>query len=152
MQAFQSCVSFVVDQAGSLKVGNARFWLGENSPRIGYIQYMRELAQFMANSEEKKVIERFKGEVARVLRDRLDRIILFGSRARGDADEESDFDFLVSLRKVEKEDKDKIQKIASDLSLKYNIVITALVIPSEDFREDRYFYLYENIQKEGQVV
>jgi predicted nucleotidyltransferase len=135
-----------------LKVGNARFWLGENSQRIGYIRYAKDLAQFMRNSEEKKVIERFKGEVTRALGDRLDRIVLFGSRARGDADDESDFDFLVALRKVEKEDKDKIQKIASDLSLKYNIVITALVIPSEDFREDRYFYLYENIQKEGQVV
>ena len=136
----------------SLKVGNARFWLGENSPRIGYIRYTRELAQFMADSEEKKIIEHFKREVTKALEDRLDRIVLFGSRARGDADDESDFDFLVALRKVEKEDKDKIQKIASDLSLKYNIVITALVIPSEDFREDRYFYLYENIQKEGQVV
>lgn len=106
----------------------------------------------MLNNKEKEVINRFKGEVKKALGDRLDRVVLFGSRARGDADDESDFDFLVALRKVEKQDKDKIQKIASDLSLKYNIVITALVIPSEDFREDRYFYLYENIQKEGQVV
>ncbi|TAK08153.1 nucleotidyltransferase domain-containing protein [bacterium] len=106
----------------------------------------------MSNREEKEVIEHFKGQVEKALEDRLDRIVLFGSRARGDADDESDFDFLVALRKVEKEDKDKIQKIASDLSLAYDVVITALVIPSEDFREDRYFYLYENIQKEGQVV
>ncbi len=106
----------------------------------------------MSNRGEKEVIGRFKTEITEALGDRLERIVLFGSRARGDADDESDFDFLVALRKVEKQDKDKIQKIASDLSLKYNIVITALVIPSEDFREDRYFYLYENIQKEGQVV
>lgn len=106
----------------------------------------------MPKSEEKKVIERFKREVGKLLGDRLDRIILFGSRARGEADEESDFDFLVTLRKPEEEDRDRVREIASRLSLEYNIVITPLVIPSEDFREDRYFYLYENIQKEGRVV
>src|SRR5207237_3450355 len=30
--------------------------------------------------------------------------------------------------------------------------LTVLVVSISDFREDSYFYLYENIQKEGQVV
>lgn len=34
--AFQSYLSFVVDQASSFKVGNARFWLGENPLKMGY--------------------------------------------------------------------------------------------------------------------
>lgn len=106
----------------------------------------------MANSKEKQIIDGFKREVTKVIGDRLDRIVLFGSRARGEADEESDFDFLVTLRKPQEEDRVRVREIASRLSLEYNIVITPLVISTEDFREDRYFYLYENIQKEGRVV
>jgi len=106
----------------------------------------------MLKNKEKEVIKCFKAEVAKVLGDRLDRVVLFGSRARGDAEEDSDFDFLVIVRTPDNEDKNKIREIAAQLSTECDTVITALVVPSKDFREDRYFYLYENIQKEGRVV
>jgi len=106
----------------------------------------------MLKNKEKEVIKRFKVEVAKVLGDRLDCVVLFGSWARGDAEEDSDFDFLVMVRTPDNEDKNKIHEIAAQLSTECDTVITALVVPSKDFREDRYFYLYENIQKEGRVV
>jgi predicted nucleotidyltransferase len=106
----------------------------------------------MLNREEKEIIKRFKAEVEKALGDRLDRVVLFGSRARGEAEPDSDFDFLVTVRRLEKEDRNRVREIASDLSLECDTVITVLLLPTEDFREDRYFYLYENIQKEGQVV
>lgn len=106
----------------------------------------------MLNREEKEIIKRFKAEVEKALGDRLDRVVLFGSRARGEAEPDSDFDFLVTVRRLEKEDRNRVREIASDLSLECDTVITVLLLHTEDFREDRYFYLYENIQKEGQVV
>lgn len=106
----------------------------------------------MLNREEKEIIKRFKAEVEKALGGRLDRVVLFGSRARGEAEPDSDFDFLVTVRRLEKEDRNRVREIASDLSLECGTVITVLLLPTEDFREDRYFYLYENIQKEGQVV
>jgi predicted nucleotidyltransferase len=129
--------------------------LGEKQEGIGYIERsggFREIRTVMLKNKEKEVIKRFKIEVAKVLGDRLDRVVLFGSRARGDAEEDSDFDFLVIVRAPDNEDKKKIREITAQLSIEYDTVITALVIPSKDFREDRYFYLYENIQKEGRVV
>ena len=106
----------------------------------------------MLNREEKEIIKRFKAEVEKALGDRLDRVVLFGSRARGEAEPDSDFDFLVTVRRLEKEDRTRVREIASDLSLECDTVITVLLVPTEDFREDRYFYLYENVQKEGQIV
>jgi predicted nucleotidyltransferase len=106
----------------------------------------------MLKNEERAILKRFKAEVEKILADRLDRVVLFGSRSRGDAAPDSDFDLLVTVQSLQKTDKDKVFDIATDLSLEYGTVLTVLVVSTEDFTEDRYFYLYENIQKEGQVV
>ena len=106
----------------------------------------------MLNSVEREILKRFKAEVTKVLGDRLDRVVLFGSRSRGDADLESDFDLLVTVRTLQKADRKRIFDIAADLALAYGAVLAVLVVSTKDFTEDRYFYLHENIQKEGQVV
>jgi predicted nucleotidyltransferase len=107
----------------------------------------------MLNSEEREILEQFKVEVKKVLGDRLDRVVLFGSRSRGDdAAPDSDFDLLVTVRNLQETDRKRVFEIAADLSLEYDTVLAVLVVPANDFTEDRYFYLYENIQKEGQVV
>jgi predicted nucleotidyltransferase len=106
----------------------------------------------MINSKEKEIVQRFKERVTEILGARLDRIVLFGSRARGDAEEDSDFDFLVTVKNPEVDDKDRVRQIAWELSLEYATVITPLVILSEDFVEEKYFYLHENIHKEGRVI
>lgn len=47
------------------------------------------------------ILARIGRDLGAVYRDRLDRAILFGSRARGDARPESDYDVLVVLRRHE---------------------------------------------------
>jgi predicted nucleotidyltransferase len=106
----------------------------------------------MLNSEERKIIEHFKAAVKKALGDRLERIVLFGSRSRGDAGPDSDFDLLVTVRSIQTTDRKRVFDIAANLSLAYGTVLAVLVVSTKDFTEDRYFYLYENIQKEGQVV
>jgi predicted nucleotidyltransferase/uncharacterized protein (UPF0332 family) len=52
------------------------------------------------------VIARVRDEVRRLYGDRLVRLVLYGSRARGDADAESDYDFAVFLDgEVERDDR-----------------------------------------------
>ena len=43
------------------------------------------------------VLRRFRAAVAEIYGERLERVVLFGSRARGDAGEESDYDVAVFL-------------------------------------------------------
>ena len=44
------------------------------------------------------VLTRFRAAVVEIYGDRLERVVLFGSRARGDAREDSDYDVAVFLR------------------------------------------------------
>ena len=47
------------------------------------------------------VLMRFRKALAEMYGDRLDRVVLFGSRARGDARPDSDFDVAVFLRDMD---------------------------------------------------
>jgi predicted nucleotidyltransferase len=44
------------------------------------------------------ILERFRAAVIEIYGDRLERVVLFGSRARGDAQPDSDYDVAVFLR------------------------------------------------------
>jgi uncharacterized protein len=44
------------------------------------------------------ILSRFRRDLAAAYGDRLDRIVLFGSRARGDAGSDSDYDLAVFLK------------------------------------------------------
>ena len=44
------------------------------------------------------ILERFRAVVRGIYGERLERIVLFGSRARGDAEPDSDYDVAVFLR------------------------------------------------------
>jgi uncharacterized protein len=48
--------------------------------------------------QDDPVLMRFRAAVAEIYGDRLERVVLFGSRARGDARHDSDYDVAVFLR------------------------------------------------------
>ena len=60
-------------------------------------------------------------------------VILFGSRARGDASEYSDFDVLIVLkRKYSPKDEDRILDLCYDIDLKYNILIDVHIMSERE--------------------
>jgi uncharacterized protein len=44
------------------------------------------------------ILKRFRAALAELYGDRLERVVLFGSRARGDAREDSDYDVAVFIK------------------------------------------------------
>ncbi len=77
-----------------------------------------------------KIIQEFKKDISAILKDKLDKIVLFGSYARGDYDEESDVDVLILVKEIPTlKEKQKIIKIASMYSLKYDILISPVIYP-----------------------
>jgi predicted nucleotidyltransferase len=62
-------------------------------------------------NEQREILKRFKAEVKNVLGDRLDRVVLFGSRSRGDADPESDFDLLVTVQSLQETDRKRVLRL-----------------------------------------
>jgi predicted nucleotidyltransferase len=60
---------------------------------------------------------------------------LFGSRARGDADEFSDMDIFMEFESVDKELKRKVKSAAWEMTLETGIVVTTLLFSRYDIEE-----------------
>ena len=58
-----------------------------------------EILRHTLRAEERSALDAFVTEVKRSFADDLERVVLFGSRARGDSREDSDIDVLVLLRR-----------------------------------------------------
>ena len=71
------------------------------------------------------------------LPDRALSVILFGSKARGDGDAESDIDLLVLVDTENSEFRSELWRIASDVSLDYNVVLSPRVFGQARWAEVR---------------
>jgi predicted nucleotidyltransferase len=83
---------------------------------------------------EKAVLGRFKRDVAQRLS--LNRIILFGSRARGDADESSDMDVLVILDEpANQAAREYVSHVAWEVGFEHGILIVPVTVSRADWEE-----------------
>jgi predicted nucleotidyltransferase len=81
-----------------------------------------------------------------------DRMILFGSQARGDARPDSDWDLLVLLNKNKKkfnEDYDNYAYPFAKLGLKYNALISIKLFTLKDWERQKPSIFYKNVEQEG---
>ncbi len=63
------------------------------------------------------------------------RVWLFGSKARGDYDDDSDIDLLVVLDKVDWKRKERIHLTDSRLSLEYDVLLNTHILSRERWEE-----------------
>ena len=96
------------------------------------------------------VSKELKRELAALYGRRLIAILVFGSYARGDADNESDFDVLIVLDRVDHyaAEVDRIGQIISDLSLAYGVSISPVFVSEWEWRHgDSTFFT--NVREEA---
>jgi uncharacterized protein len=98
------------------------------------------------------VLRFFKDAVAGVLGSHLRQIVLFGSRARGDAKAGSDYDLLVVVDKVNSQVVNGIDDIAGKALVDHGAVVSAFPIAEADRAKRRYSPLLLNVAREGVVV
>ena len=67
--------------------------------------------------DEREWLTEFRDALQTNYRDATMRVVLFGSRARGDWNEESDIDVLVIVRNEASETKKEIQELGASLSV-----------------------------------
>lgn len=82
-------------------------------------------------------------------------VILYGSRARGDANAESDWDFLVLVDgPVDEERKNAIRHRLYEIEWACGEVLSALVCSREDWNSPRYqrIPLHKTVEREGRVL
>lgn len=99
------------------------------------------------------ILQEFRQELEKFYGKRLVKLILFGSQARGNANEDSDIDIMVVLKNPISPGDEIIQMadIATQLDLKYNTFISLIAIADEDFI-NRQTPLMDNIRREGIVL
>ena len=101
------------------------------------------------NALEKNILDTFKLLLSK--RIKLHSLALFGSRARGDADPDSDIDVLVVVDEVTKEVEDYISDCAWDACFKYGIIMVPIVFTTDEWDRgpERSSLLAEAVRSEG---
>ena len=79
-----------------------------------------------------------------------DRMILFGSQARGDAREDSDWDLLVLLdkEKITYEDEDKVYPFVL-MGWDYGTYLSIKTYTENEWESGKMFPFYKNVEREG---
>ena len=104
--------------------------------------------------QEQAAIDAFKAEVLQRLGSQVVSFTLFGSRARGEGDEESDVDILVLLKEADSVSRRAVYELVADILLDYEIDISPLVL-SQDHYEDmkkRERLLPLDIERDGRLL
>ena len=99
-----------------------------------------------------KIVDSYRS----VFRDDLQKVILFGSYARGDYDSESDIDYAAIVsgdRSTLQGMMESIWDSSAELGLENDVIISPTVIPAAEFEKYRSILpYYRNIDKEGILV
>ena len=102
------------------------------------------------------LLERYKEAVSQILGERLKRIILYGSYARGDFKQDSDMDIMILLDVSELELKAysrRLSYMTYDFNLDNDLDIKPIVKNEDHFRKWITNYpFYANIHKEGVIL
>ncbi|HUV85900.1 MAG TPA: nucleotidyltransferase domain-containing protein [bacterium] len=87
------------------------------------------------------------------LGDHIVRIILYGSRARGDYTEDSDIDILVVVRDIDaKEADERLSWLAWEVLEDYNELFSVRVVREDEYAVKRGSSYYINVNEEGVAV
>lgn len=103
-----------------------------------------------------KIIQQFMLEVSKLLGNRLKKVILYGSYARGDYDKNSDIDIMILTDLNDKEIIEyrmKVRDLACDIELENDIMISPLIRNVDKYNQRvNVIPFYMNVQKEGVVI
>jgi len=96
------------------------------------------------------VISEVRRELLSIYRDRLKKLILYGSFARGDYKKDSDIDIILLLDRLTDihDERARFSSVIGELSLKYDTVISVIPFDYSEFRSKK-TPLILNVNKEG---
>ncbi len=96
------------------------------------------------------VLKRFRAAVDEIYGDRVARVVLFGSRARGDAQPESDYDVAVFLRDMPDRfaEMHRLADVSTAILYDTGEVVNALPYRADTYNDPRMPLMHE-IRREG---
>lgn len=103
----------------------------------------------MQDIKEDKSLKYLVNSITKKFGLNIKKIILFGSRARNDYTQDSDYDLLIVFDKVTSNIKNTIDDISGDLLYKFNELYSIFHIDEKEYTQKKYNPLFINIEKEG---
>jgi predicted nucleotidyltransferase len=90
-----------------------------------------------AGAIDDPILKRFRAELDALYGDRIERVVLFGSRARGEARDDSDYDLAVFLRDLTDYwgEADRIVELETDILLDTGAIVQAFPFPAGSYRD-----------------
>lgn len=111
------------------------------------------------SSKIKNILEEYVRGLLNIIGEDLKKVILYGSYARGEQDENgeiSDIDIMILVDSDEKKIKDIEKDVINysyDLDLQYDILLSPIVENIENYKNrTRYITFYKNIENEGVLL
>lgn len=100
---------------------------------------------------EKTVLEELRDVLESFLGSQLVMLVLYGSKARGDWDPESDLDVAIVVAGLTRELKHKILDTVAEIEFKHVMPLSTLVLSEEDFHRlrERERRIALDIEKDG---
>lgn len=107
-------------------------------------------------SELQRILRKVRSSSEKLYAEKLNKIILYGSYARGDNTEESDIDIMIVLNcdydEVRKF-RGKTSEMASDISLEEDVFLSILLRDKKHFEDNKDFLpFYRNVIQDGVAV
>ncbi len=95
------------------------------------------------------IAQEYSKKVRSALGSRVRDIILFGSRARGDYREWSDYDVLIIVDKRDREIVKAIRKMAVQILDEHDRLVGNIIYDTREWERKKRYSLGRNIQREG---
>lgn len=105
---------------------------------------------------EKQALQEFKDRITKELENNLVKIILFGSKARGDSRPDSDFDILIVAENDSEEIRNIVNNVRMDVNrdYKYKVFISAKVYSRAAYKSFNNIptIFMQNISQDGIIL
>ena len=106
----------------------------------------------MTSPLDDPVVREFAEAVRAKIGPHVQRIVLFGSRARGAAEEGSDYDMAVVVTHRDRDIEERVLEAAVEMLDRYDALVSAHVFTPEEWEFERLTPLGLNISKEGVLI
>ena len=103
------------------------------------------------NKTEREIVNSFVKELKEKLGDEIVDIRLFGSKARGDFNEESDIDIFVLVKKKTPTTREKVSSLAADLIFEHDIPLSVVLYDLYEYHKNKELgsFFFESVEREG---
>ncbi len=84
-------------------------------------------------TEERAALSKLKEDLERRFKERLVKLVVFGSKARDDFDEDSDLDIAIIIHSLTRREKNEILQVVAEIELENLTPLSTLVLSEDEF-------------------